>query len=299
VSDCPFIVPAVLDDAGLDVYAFRVLGHAARRAGKDGTYYGSGKRSACLCRMSLRRLRSALGRLVTLGLLEIAETTPGKPTVYRLRLDRCTTCTSAPDTPVHDVPGTGAPRAQGSAPRAQVPVHHVHTKETRKGIPSRSPEKVPPISPDGEALLVPVEASTSTATDALIEQTPTTTTQTVDFVEAVLLTEIITPKRSRTSKSNGNGNHAHGWAAEAAELMEAVTGGVVKPGKIGGILGPLVSRHGWETIRPVWEAFLASPKRQYGAAYFAEHPRDFANGGVRQMDQSTEDVLDDIGGLFQ
>jgi hypothetical protein len=256
MTECPFIVPAVLDDAGFDVYLFRALAHVARRAGTEGVYYGSGTRSAALCRMSLRRFRSAIGRGVKLGLLEILETTPGKPTVYRLRLDRCTTCTSAPDTPVHEVPGTGARGAQGSAPGAGVPVHDVHTKESRKGIPSRSPEKESLLSPDGEASSDPIEVF-PTATDAEKE---TTDRPKVEMVEAVLL-----PMTAPKGKTNGSGlARETPWQREAAACwLEAYGDGIV-PKFLFPQLKPAVDRYTWARVRPVLELVLAeTPDVQY------------------------------------
>jgi hypothetical protein len=154
----PLIVPAALDDAGLDVYEFRALAHIARRSGSSGLYYGSGTRSAAICRMSLRTWRSAIASLMRRGLLEVVEKADGKQTIYR-----CTSCTGAPPAPVISK-ATGASPARGGAPGAGVPVHEVHGtgapgahKGEPEGVPQKETLKGNPPSP---LVLVPAVEAT-------------------------------------------------------------------------------------------------------------------------------------------
>jgi len=73
---------AALDDLGLDPYAFRAYHAIARRGGADGTCYESVANMAKRCRMSERRLHTALRELEKRGLVERVER-PGSPSVYR------------------------------------------------------------------------------------------------------------------------------------------------------------------------------------------------------------------------
>jgi hypothetical protein len=60
---------ALLDDMGLDVYAFRAYHAISRRAGTDGECWESLTGIAERCRMSEKRLRTALIELEHRGLI--------------------------------------------------------------------------------------------------------------------------------------------------------------------------------------------------------------------------------------
>lgn len=78
-----------LDEYGLDVYEFRVLGHIARREGKktkDGTREGcfaKQKTIAEVCGMSHRKAQDVLRILCEIGMIE-KEMRQGTTNVYRL-----------------------------------------------------------------------------------------------------------------------------------------------------------------------------------------------------------------------
>ncbi|MEA5583121.1 helix-turn-helix domain-containing protein [Nodularia harveyana UHCC-0300] len=79
-----------LDDYGLDVYEFRVLGHIARREGKkkDGTAKGcfaKQKTIAEVCSMSHRKAQDVLRILCEIGMIE-KEVRQGTTNVYKLTL---------------------------------------------------------------------------------------------------------------------------------------------------------------------------------------------------------------------
>lgn len=57
------------------------------------------------------------------------------------------------------------------------------------------------------------------------------------------------------------------WAREAAEDWDAHYGkGSSVPGRIGAALSPLVKAHGWPTVRPVWQRYIAEKDPQYASA---------------------------------
>lgn len=77
-----------LDDYGLNVYEFRVLGHIARREGrkKDGTRegcYAKQKTIAEACNMSHRKAQEVLKILCEIGMLE-KKARDGTTNVYKL-----------------------------------------------------------------------------------------------------------------------------------------------------------------------------------------------------------------------
>lgn len=81
-------VRSELDDYGLDVYEFRVLGHIARREGrkKDGTSEGcfaKQKNIAQVCGMSHRKAQDVLRILYEAGMIE-KEMRQGTTNVYKL-----------------------------------------------------------------------------------------------------------------------------------------------------------------------------------------------------------------------
>jgi len=71
-----------LDDAGLDVYQFRILGHLHRRAGNDGRAWPSVGTIAEVCKIGERVVRRSLRSLVKLGYVT-AQPRPGRTTLYR------------------------------------------------------------------------------------------------------------------------------------------------------------------------------------------------------------------------
>ncbi len=80
-----------VDEYGLDVYEFRVLGHIARREGKkkeDGTRkgcYAKQKTIAETCNMSHRKAQDVLRVLCEIGMIE-KETRQGTTNIYKLTL---------------------------------------------------------------------------------------------------------------------------------------------------------------------------------------------------------------------
>jgi len=75
-------VGSQLDDAGLDVYQFRILGHLHRRAGSDGRAWPSVATIAEVCKIGERVVRRSLRSLVKLGHVT-AQPRPGRTTLYR------------------------------------------------------------------------------------------------------------------------------------------------------------------------------------------------------------------------
>ena len=63
---------------------------------------------------------------------------------------------------------------------------------------------------------------------------------------------------------------APAWSSEACEDWQQRFGGTVPGGRIGKALKPLVSRYGWETIRPAWKRYLAEKEPEFAT------PQDFA-----------------------
>ena len=75
-------VGSAIDDAELNVYQFRILGHLHRRAGADGLAWPSISTIAEVCKIGERVVRRSLRELVQLGHVE-AEERPGQTTLYR------------------------------------------------------------------------------------------------------------------------------------------------------------------------------------------------------------------------
>ena len=75
-------VGSLLDDAGLDVYQFRILGHLHRRAGSDGRAWPAVATIAEVCKIGERVVRRSLRTLVKLGHVT-AQPRPGRTTLYR------------------------------------------------------------------------------------------------------------------------------------------------------------------------------------------------------------------------
>lgn len=122
-----------VDDAGLDVYQFRILGHLHRRAGADGRAWPSVGTIAEVCKIGERVVRRSLKALVKLGYVS-AQPRPGRTTLYRpITEDRSAPAPLAdrPPLPLADRPPEGIP-SEGIPTPAPAP--------TRKPAPV-APEK--------------------------------------------------------------------------------------------------------------------------------------------------------------
>ena len=126
-------IHSVIDDYGLDVYAFRVYARLARRAGTNNSAYESVANMADACGMSERRLQEALQTLVDHGLVT-REERRGKTTLYTLTpVDSWTE--QVINTPAQNV---------GGAPGAEVPPQEMHPTPAG-GAPEVNPIKGNPI----------------------------------------------------------------------------------------------------------------------------------------------------------
>ena len=75
-------VHSVLDEAGLNVYQFRLLGHIARR----GFCFASLDTTAKICQMSIRKAQYTLKELEQKGLI-VKQARKGRTDIYRLADD--------------------------------------------------------------------------------------------------------------------------------------------------------------------------------------------------------------------
>src|SRR5438477_11729549 len=71
-----FLLPNLVDDSELDVYAFRLLAHYQRVAGFDGTCVEPTATTAARCRMSPRRVIQARAELMAAGWITLAYAGP-------------------------------------------------------------------------------------------------------------------------------------------------------------------------------------------------------------------------------
>lgn len=76
-----FFVGSGVDDSGLNVYQFRILGHLHRRAGKNGRAFPSVASMAATCQIGERVVRRTLQELLDQSLIT-ATKRPGRSTVY-------------------------------------------------------------------------------------------------------------------------------------------------------------------------------------------------------------------------
>lgn len=119
-----------LDDAMLSPYAARAYMRIARRcAGGNRQCTESVANMATGCRMSERKMYDALKELASRKMI-IMDSRPGTTSIIGLLGKESWLPFEA--TPALNAEGTPAPRAEGSAPRAGVPLHHVQTKYTSK-----------------------------------------------------------------------------------------------------------------------------------------------------------------------
>lgn len=75
----PLFIHSALDEAGLDLYEFRLLAHVARR----GDCYAAVPKIAQVCKMSHRKVQVSLKSLMKKGLIA-QQLRPGKTSIYRL-----------------------------------------------------------------------------------------------------------------------------------------------------------------------------------------------------------------------
>lgn len=75
-------VHSAIDQAGLDVYEFRLLGHIARR----GSCFASLDTTAKLCQMSIRKAQYTLKSLLDKGFI-VKSQRKGRTDIYRLAPD--------------------------------------------------------------------------------------------------------------------------------------------------------------------------------------------------------------------
>jgi hypothetical protein len=119
-----------LDDAMLSPYAARAYMRIARRcAGGNRQCTESVANMAVGCRMSERKMYDALKELADRKMI-IVHSRPGATSIIGLLGKE--SWLPFEDTPALNAEPTPAPRAEGSAPRAEVPLHHVQTKYTSK-----------------------------------------------------------------------------------------------------------------------------------------------------------------------
>ena len=137
-------VGSAIDDAELNVYQFRILGHLHRRAGADGLAWPSIRTIAEVCKIGERVVRRSLRELVNLGHVE-AEERPGQTTLYRPAACKPTSAptsapasapTSAPlsdqpDLPLADRTPEGIPRKVFPTPTRQPAASDTRTAPER------------------------------------------------------------------------------------------------------------------------------------------------------------------------
>ena len=79
------LVRSDLDEYGLDPYEFRIYAHVVRRTGGklNGKCFATQKKTADICKMSVRKVQYALKTLCEAGLLQ-KEERKGRTDIYRL-----------------------------------------------------------------------------------------------------------------------------------------------------------------------------------------------------------------------
>ena len=133
-----------LDDAGLDVYQFRILGHLHRRAGSDGRAWPSVGTIAEVCKIGERVVRRSLRTLVKLGYVT-ATPRPGRTTLYRpvtqeRSIENPRVLERRRDRPVVEPLADQPPPPLADQPDEGIP---------SEGIPTPAPaaRKAPPVAP--------------------------------------------------------------------------------------------------------------------------------------------------------
>lgn len=142
----PTIIPAALDDAGLDPYAFRVFARIVRRSGVDSTCWESVEEMARGCGMCERRCRLGLRLLEKLNFIS-GTRVRGLTTIYRPN-PPAEWLTSAPD---------AAPPARRAARDLHMSLRTQASNASRVGTtcPQRNPRKEneKKVPPEGNNLL--------------------------------------------------------------------------------------------------------------------------------------------------
>jgi len=149
-----FFVGSAVDDAGLNVYQFRILGHLVRRAGSDGRAWPSVASIAETCGVGERVVRRTLSELVKLGLIQ-ARPRPGRSTLYTPTIGQ---------TPLANE--QGAPLA--NQPDEGIPEKEIQTTTQEPEIPLER-SKTPPEKPR-KHVVVGCSASRETVQKPNLEQ---------------------------------------------------------------------------------------------------------------------------------
>ena len=241
--------PARFDDAGLDVYAVRVLIHIWRRAGSpEGDFRESSGKAALACRMSERRFRQALAILEGKGWIQRTECRPGVPKRFRptesgTPVPRAEVLKGKRKGPRCPVPTPPVPRAGG--PRCPVPT---------EGTPLK-------VLPEGTPLLLARCARSRADAPSRVERTegsmrrrPTRTDNgAMKRTRAAVLVPVV---------ANGNGNGKAPWSREAADLWTTIYRGQ-PPGAYFAQLKRIIGRYTWARVRPVLELVLVETPVEY------------------------------------
>ncbi len=148
-----FILPNLADDAGLDVYAFRLLAHYQRTAGPNGACTEPTAATAARCRMSPRRLAQARAELVAAGWISLSYQGPAGQQVPVVRVvdrmaDNVARYRRAPE-PADEAVACASPPAPGAAPTRSPCPPPPHLVQALNRYPERTPEtpENPPIPP--------------------------------------------------------------------------------------------------------------------------------------------------------
>lgn len=169
-------VGSAIDDAELNVFQFRILGHLHRRAGADGLAWPSIRTISEVCRIGERVVRRSLRELVQLGHVE-AEARPGRSTLYRPSACKPRSAPVEEQVPL----SAAAPLAdETGAPLADQPAEGIPSKAFPTPAPAAAsgtrtpPERSQPVlagvgAPRIETVQKPLEGDEKGAADALIE----------------------------------------------------------------------------------------------------------------------------------
>jgi hypothetical protein len=88
--------------------------------------------------------------------------------------------------------------------------------------------------------------------------------------------------------------NAPGWSKEACDDWEATLGNP-QGGRIGIALKPLVTKHGWEEVRPLWKKYLLEKDPKYASpSDFASKYEVWKSGGLTQPHSQKDGGLDGI-----
>ncbi len=77
----------------------------------------------------------------------------------------------------------------------------------------------------------------------------------------------VTQKREERNGSSRASSRVAPWSTQAVDDWAArFDGGTAPGGQIGKALAPLVKAHGWETVRPAWQRYLAATEARFASA---------------------------------